>query len=148
MLGTDGSIIEAGGDGMGKGDLAVRILQHVREGSLQHARKPALKAGRVLAKRSAATAGVHADKADLAVGNEFVECADGVRSATYTGDDNRWQLAFLLQNLLLHLNADAAMEVAHHGGVGMRAESAAEEIVGGTDVGDPVAHGLADGVFQ
>ena len=30
----------------------------------------------------------------------------------------------------------------------MRAECAAEEVVGGADVGDPVAHGLADGVFE
>ncbi len=30
----------------------------------------------------------------------------------------------------------------------MRAESAAEQVIGGADVGDPVAHGLADGVFQ
>ena len=58
------------------------------------------------------------------------------------------QAAFLLENLLLHLDADAAMEVAHHGRVRMRAESAAEQVVGGADVGDPVAHGLADGVFQ
>src|SRR5665213_4391141 len=148
MFGTNGGIIEASRDGVGEGDLPVRILQHVRECSLQHARNTALKTGSVLSQCSAAAAGFHADKPYLAVGNEFVECADGVRSATYRGDDNRWQLAFLLQNLLLHLNADAAMEVAHHGGVGMRAESAAEEIVGGTDVGDPVAHGLADGVFQ
>src|ERR1017187_3420396 len=135
MLGTDGGIVEAGGDGVGKGDLTVRILQHVRECSLQPARRTALKAGRVLAKLLSAAAGFHADKAHLAVGNEFVECADGVRSPAYAGDDDRWQPAFLLQNLLLHLDADAAMEVAHHGGIGMRAESAAEEIVGGTDVG-------------
>src|ERR1019366_10504533 len=127
MLGTNGGIIEARRDGVGEGDLAVRILQHVRECSLQHARRTALKAGRVLAQCSAATAGFHADKPHLAVGNEFVECADGVRSATYAGDDDRWQPAFLLQNLLLHLDADAAMEVAHHGGIGMRSESAAEE---------------------
>ena len=30
----------------------------------------------------------------------------------------------------------------------MRAERAAEQIVGGADVGDPVAHGFADGVLQ
>ena len=41
-----------------------------------------------------------------------------------------------------------AMEVAHHGGIRMRAESAAEQVVSGADVGDPVAHGFADGVFQ
>ena len=46
------------------------------------------------------------------------------------------------------LAADDAVEVAHHGGVGMRAEDAAEEVVGGADVGDPVAHGLVDGVLQ
>ena len=40
------------------------------------------------------------------------------------------------------------MEVADHGGVGMGSERAAQQIMRGADVGDPVAHGFADGVFQ
>ena len=57
-------------------------------------------------------------------------------------------LAFGFQNLLARLFADDAVEVAHHGGIRMRAEDAAEQVVRGADVGDPVAHGLVDGVFE
>src|SRR5579885_1998365 len=38
MLGADGGIVEAGGDGMGGGDLAVLGLQDVGVGALQNAR--------------------------------------------------------------------------------------------------------------
>ena len=58
------------------------------------------------------------------------------------------QAVFLLENLRAGFAADDAMEVADHGGVGVRAEDAAEEVVGGADVGDPVAHGFVDGVFE
>ena len=51
------------------------------------------------------------------------------------------------QNLARFVS-DHAMEVAHHGRIGMRAERRAQQIVRGRDVGDPIAHGLADGVFQ
>ena len=43
---------------------------------------------------------------------------------------------------------DAAMKIAHHGRIGMRAERAAQQIMSCPDVGDPVAHGLADRVLQ
>src|SRR4051794_20990643 len=40
------------------------------------------------------------------------------------------------------------MEVAHHGGIRMRAENAAEHVMGVANVGNPVAHSLVDGVFE
>src|SRR5215469_2729891 len=64
------------------------------------------------------------------------------------GENSFRQLALRLKNLPPGLFADDAVEVADHGGIRMRAEDAAEQIVGGADVGDPVAHGLVDGVFE
>ena len=46
------------------------------------------------------------------------------------------------------LFAGDAMEVAHHGGVRMRAEHAAQQVVRGAHIGDPVAHGFVDGVLS
>ena len=57
-------------------------------------------------------------------------------------------LRFGFQNLLARLFADDAVEVAHHRGIRMRAEDAAEQVMRGADVGDPVAHGFVDGVFE
>ena len=82
-------------------DLAVLVLQDVRIGALQNARRAAPEAGRVLAQRRAAAAGLDADEPHLAVGEELIERADGVRPAADAGDDGRGQPAFLLEDLLL-----------------------------------------------
>ena len=55
---------------------------------------------------------------------------------------------FGLQDLLAGFLADDAMEVAHHRRVRMRSQHAAQQVVRGADVGDPVAHGFVDGVLQ
>ena len=100
VLGADGGVVEARRDGMGERDLAVLILQDVGEGSLQDAGRAALEAGCVLAESGSAAAGFDADEADLAVGDELVERADGVGSAADAGDDGGGQAAFLLEDLL------------------------------------------------
>ena len=56
--------------------------------------------------------------------------------------------AFLLQDLATNLFAGDAVKIAHHGGIGMRAEHAAQQVVRGAHVRDPVAHGFVDGVLQ
>ena len=58
------------------------------------------------------------------------------------------KLAFRLQNLRPGFASDHFVEVAHHRRIGMRAQHAAQQIMRGADIGDPVAHGLVDGVFQ
>src|SRR5258708_3282162 len=96
----------------------------------------------------AASAGFNADQTDLLVGDKFPEDADGVRSAAHAGDDGRRQFAFRLQNLRAGFAPDHGMEIADHGGIRMRAERAAQQVVRGPHVGDPVAYGFIDGVFQ
>ena len=46
------------------------------------------------------------------------------------------------------LVADHPVEVAHHAREGVGAEHRAEHVVGGADVGHPVAHRLVDGVLE
>src|SRR5208283_1648765 len=102
---------------MCKRNLPILILQHIRERALQHPRRSAAEAHRMLTQLGAAPTGLHANKAHLAVRNELIEGANGVRPAAYAGNHSRRQPAFLLENLLLHLAADAAMEIPHHGWV-------------------------------
>ena len=56
--------------------------------------------------------------------------------------------AFGFQNLPPRLFADHLVKIAHHHRIRMRAERRAEQVVGVADVGDPVAHGFADGVLE
>ena len=50
-------------------------------------------------------------------------------------------------NLLAGFAADDGLKIADHSGIRMGAEDGAEKIVSGANVGNPVAHGLVDGVF-
>ncbi len=72
VLGTDGRIIQSGGDGVRQRDLSGFVLQNVGEGSLQYSGPAACEsARRVRRARSTASAGFDADELDLLVGNEF-----------------------------------------------------------------------------
>ena len=56
--------------------------------------------------------------------------------------------AFSLKNLRPSLAASDFVKVAHHGGIRMRSQHAAQQVVRGAHIGDPVAHGFVDRVFQ
>ena len=60
----------------------------------------------------------------------------------------RGQALFGGENLLAGFAADDGLKIADHRRIRMRAENGAEKIVRGADVGDPIAHGFVDGVFQ
>src|SRR5215470_14500925 len=110
-------------------DLAGFVLQNVGESSLQNAGSASTKAGGVIAEPLASSSSFDSDQLDLLVFDEVVEDANRVRSAAHTGNDRFRQLAFCLENLRAGLAADDAMEVAHHGGIWVCPEHAAEEIV-------------------
>ena len=102
----------------------------------------------MLAGVQAPAAGLQADQPHVLVGNEGMEGAHGVAAAADAGQDIIGQAAFGLQHLGAGLAADDGLEVAHHHGVGVGADDAADEVVGGLHVGDPVADGFVDGVLQ
>ena len=58
------------------------------------------------------------------------------------------QPAFALENFRAGFFADDALEIANHHRVGMRAQDGAEQVMRDSNVGDPIAHGFADGVFE
>ena len=91
VFGADGGVIEAGGNGMGGGDLAVIVLQHIGVSALEDAGSRAgetLVGGQargVFAKTLAAAAGLDTNHFHVRVIEKFVEQADGVRAATDAG---------------------------------------------------------------
>jgi hypothetical protein len=151
---TNGRIIETRGNGMGGGDLAIFVLQDVGVGALQNARASASEAlvgGEacgVLAKPVAAAASLDTDHFYAGILEEFVEETNGVGAATNTGVKMRGQALFGSEDLFAGFAANDGLEIADHGGVRMRAKNGAKEIMGIADVGDPIAHGFVDGVFE
>src|ERR1035438_1239524 len=129
-------------------DLAGLVLQHIRKSSLQNARRSAAEARRMLAQRFAAASSLYADQLYFLVLDEVVEDANRVRPSADAGDDGFRQFAFGFENLDASFASNDAVEVAHHGRIGMRSKHAAQQVMRGADVGDPVPHGFVDGVFQ
>ena len=74
--------------------------------------------------------------------------ADRVRAAADAGDQAVGQATLGLQHLRPRLLADHALEVAHHGRIGMRAGDGADAIIGVAHVGHPVAQGLVHRVLE
>src|SRR5262249_43338917 len=73
---------------------------------------------------------------------------DGVGATADASEEMSGEALFGGENLFACFATDAEVKIANHGRVRMRAENGAEEIVGVADVGDPVAHGFVDGVFE
>src|SRR6266849_11054956 len=60
----------------------------------------------------------------------------------------RGKALFRGEDLLAGFAANNGLKIANHGWIRMCAEDRAKQIVRSADVGDPVAHGFVDGVFQ
>ncbi len=77
-----------------------------------------------------------------------MEQADGVGAAADTGEQRIRQPAFKLHHLLAGFLADHALEIAHHGRIGMRPGGGADAVKSVVDIGDPVAQSLVHGVLE
>jgi hypothetical protein len=71
-----------------------------------------------------------------------------VAAAADAGDEQIGQAFLALQNLAACLDADDAVEIAHHHRERMRAERGTEDVVRGAHVRDPVAHGFVHGFLE
>jgi len=148
VLGSDEGIVQPRRDGVSEGDLPVVVLQQVAVGALQHARRAAAEARGVVAQPPAAPPSFGADELHSGLRHEGVEDAYGVAAAAHAGQHRVGQAPLGLQDLAAGLFTDHRLELAHHGGVGMRPQRAAQQVVGVVDIGHPVAHGLADSVLE
>src|ERR1017187_1537130 len=129
VLRSDGRIIEPRRNRVSRGNLSVYVLQNKGVSSLQHSRMSPVESRRVLAQRVAAASSFYADQFDFAVFDEFVESSDGVGTPANTGDYRGRELAFCLQDLSACLFADDPVEVAHHGGIGVRAQHTSQQVM-------------------
>src|ERR1022692_2103912 len=129
-------------------DLPRRILQQIGKGSLQHARRTAVKAGGMFSQLFAASTGFDADELHSLVFDEIVEDANRIRAAADAGDNRVRQFALSFNDLRARLAANDFVKIAHHRWIWMSAEHAAKKIMRGANVGYPIAHGLVDGIFQ
>src|SRR5208337_4490653 len=135
MLGADGRIVEAGGDGMGGGDLAVFVLQDVGVGALEDAGAragEALMSGEargVIAEAVAAASSFDADHFHVSVFQEFVEESDGIGATADAGVEMRGQTLFGGENLLAGFAADDGLKIADHRWIRMRTENGTEQVM-------------------
>ena len=149
VLGPRAGVVQSGGDRVGLEDLAVLVLHDRRVGAVEDPGR----AGD--GERRAVTAGLDplprrldADQTHRLVGDERDEHADRVRTAPDARDHAVGQAPGGLEDLGAGLVADDALQIAHHRGVGRRAHARADDVVGGLDVGDPVADGGRDGLLE
>src|SRR5262245_58843811 len=126
--------------------LAVIILHHVAETSVQDAGSTMAEWGRVVAGLRAAPARFNANQGNLLVLDERIEHAGGVAAATDARDDAVRKPADLFARLFDRFAADDGLEVADNLRERMWTDDRAEDVVRGFDTGHPVAHRFVDGV--
>ena len=148
VLRADAGVVEPGGHAVRLLDLAVGVLHDVRHRAVEHADAAAADGRGVPAGLDPIAGGLDADQPDVFVGDEGVELADGVGASADAGGDRVGEAPGFGEHLLAGLAPDDRLEVAHHHRVGVGADGAADDVVGVADVGDPVAYGFADGLFQ
>src|SRR4051794_39721424 len=149
VLGSRPGVVEAGRDGVRLGDLTVLVLHDGGERPVQHARPAAHGERRAVASRLDALAGgLDADEPHVRVVDERGERPHRVGAAPDTRDDAVRQPSRALQERCARLVADDALQVAHERGVRRGPDDRADDVVGGRDVGDPVADRLRRRLLQ
>src|SRR5437016_5287915 len=93
-------------------------------------------------------AGFNSNQLHLLVGKEFIEDPHRIRASSDTSNHSIREPACLLQDLLASFTADAAMKIAHHYRVWVSSEDRSEQVMRGANIGDPIAHGLVNGIFE
>src|SRR5262249_49456119 len=83
VLGADAGIVEAGGDRVRDGHLAIVALQQIAHRAVQHADRARRHGRAVLAGRDATTTGLHPDDPHAALGDERMEQPDAVAATTH-----------------------------------------------------------------
>src|SRR6267142_7034204 len=115
------------------GDLTIAILQDVGVCALQDAGARACvallraQARGVLAEFTPAAAGFDTDHFHISIAQKSVEKPNGVRAATNTREQMRWQTLFRSENLLAGLAANDGLKIADHSRIRMRAEHGPEQ---------------------
>ena len=119
-------------------------MQDIRLTALQHTQFTPFKPSSVISSRDASTTGFDADHAHRFVFQKIEAEPDRVGAAAHTGDHLVRQTAFAFEQLFLRLLPNHAVEIAHHHRIRVRAQGGSQNIMRGTDIRHPVAHGFVD----
>src|ERR1700730_3299146 len=122
MFGTDRGVIEPSRHRVSQFDLTFLIGEEKCFRSLQHTESAALKTRGVFTAANSFAAAFDADHSHILILKEWVKETDCVAAAAHAGDQQIRQSFFALENLAARLNANDALEVAHHHRVRVRAE--------------------------
>src|SRR5882724_424659 len=99
MLRADGRIVKTSRDRVRGRNLSGLILQHIRIGPLQHARRTSTETRGVFTQAFAPPARLHPDELHFLVFDKFVKDADGIRPATDTSNDRLGKFSFSPKDL-------------------------------------------------
>ena len=102
----------------------------------------------MLAQTRAASSRFHAHQANAGVWKERMKNTDGIAAAADAGEHRVRQALLGLLDLRARFFTDDLVEFANHQRIGMRPQRRAQQIVRGRNVRHPIAHGLADGIFE
>ena len=120
VLRPNAGIVQSGGDGVYRSDLAVLVLTEVGLHAMKDAQAAGGDGGGGLKGVHPAPGGFTADQTDGRVRNKVVEAPDRVGPAAHAGDHRVRQAALPLQQLAADLLRDHRLEIAHDGGEGVR----------------------------
>ena len=148
VLRPDAGVVQPGGNGVHRGDLAVLVLTEVGFHAVKDAQPPGGDGGRRLGRVHAPPRGLAADESDGGLADKVVEGPDGVGAAAHAGHHRVGQLALLLPELLPDLPGDDGLEVPDDGGERMGTHDRAQAVVGVADAARPLPHSLGDSVLQ
>ena len=115
---------------------------------MQNPRPPGGKGSRVASRGHALAGGFHPHQSHAGVADEFVESANGVAAPAHAGDHRIGQPAGVGYQLRPRFPPDDGLEIPHQHRIGMGPHRAADQVMGRLHIGDPVADGFVDGVFQ
>src|SRR6478736_7875929 len=114
MLRPDRGVVETSRHRMRRLDVAVVVLQHEGARALEHTRCAAGEPRRMAPGLDGLATGLDANQPHILVIDERIEDADGVATATDTGNHSVRKPAGLVEDLLARLAANDRLEFPHH----------------------------------
>ena len=92
--------------------------------------------------------GFHADHLHVGIFYERIKQPHAIAATSHTGHEAVWQPFFQRKNLFAGFPTNHGLKIPNHHGVWMSTKDRAEQIMGRPNIGRPVTHGLANGIFE
>ena len=147
MLRAHTGIIQSGGNGVYRGNLAVLVLTEIGLHAVENAHPAGVNRGGGFKGVDAPSGGLTADQPDARVVDKVVEAADGVGTAAHAGHHRIGKTALFFQHLLFNFPGNHRLEIPDNGGEGMRSHDGAKAVVGVVNAGSPFPHGFGNRVL-